>query len=179
MVCVFLAQGFEEMEALTPVDLLRRCEIEVNMVGVGAPVVTGAHGISVVCNMTVDQVVMRDVDAIVLPGGMPGTLNLEKSETMKVIIQTAVEMGIPVGAICAAPSILGHMGLLEGKKAVCFPGFEQELTGAEYTDEPVVVDGSIITSKGAGTACQFSFALAEAVCGHQKMASVRRSIQWQ
>lgn len=179
MVCVFLASGFEEVEALTPVDILRRCELDVQMVTVGEPVVTGSHGISVVCNMMANQVDMNEVEAIVLPGGMPGTLNLEASAVLQGIIKTAAQMGIPVGAICAAPSILGHMGLLDGKRAVCFPGFENELGEAIYTDELVVVDGNIITSKGAGTACQFSFALAEAVAGRDKAAAVRRSIQWQ
>lgn len=179
MICVFLAEGFEEIEALTPVDFLRRCELPVKMVGVGAPVVTGSHGISVVCDLTAAELDPGQAEAVILPGGMPGTLNLEKSAVVQAAVRHCAAAGKMVAAICAAPSILGHMGLLVGKKAVCFPGFEDQLTGAEFTDAPVVRDGNILTAKGAGTACQFAFALAEAFCSPERAKVLREGIQWQ
>lgn len=179
MICVFLAEGFEEIEALTPVDFLRRCELPVKMVGVGAPVITGSHGIAVVCDLTAEELNLDEVEAVILPGGMPGTLNLEKSEVVQAAVRQCASNGKIVAAICAAPSVLGHMGLLQGKKAVCFPGFEDQLLGAEYTDAPVVQDGNILTSKGAGTASQFAFALAEAFCSKERAKSLREGIQWQ
>ena len=179
MICVFLANGFEEIEALTPVDFLRRCELDVKMIGVGDPVVTGSHGISVVCDLTAPELPLEQVEAVILPGGMPGTLNLENSLVVRATIEHCVSEGKLVAAICAAPSILGHMGLLEGKKATCFPGFEEQLTGAEYVNAPVVRDGNILTSKGAGTASPFAFALAEIFCSPERARVLREGIQWQ
>ncbi|MBQ8670198.1 MAG: DJ-1/PfpI family protein, partial [Oscillospiraceae bacterium] len=144
MIYVFFANGFEEVEALAPVDILRRAEHEVQMVGVGGKFIKGAHGITVACDIEAPQVSLANMEMAVLPGGMPGTLNLEKSEIVQIVAEYAIEKNIPLGAICAAPSILGHAGLLEGRKATCFPGFEQELTGAEVTGAPVEVDGKLI-----------------------------------
>lgn len=179
MICVFLANGFEEVEALTPVDFLRRCELDVKMVGVGGPVMTGSHGISVVCDLTASELSLDEVEAVILPGGMPGTLNLEASDEVKAAIKFCADQGKFVAAICAAPSILGHMGLLQGKKAVCFPGFEDQLTGASYVNAPVVRDGNMITAKGAGAASQFAFALAEVFCSPERAKALRESVQWQ
>ena len=179
MVYVFLANGFEEVEALVQVDMLRRCELDVKTVGIGGQVVRGSHGITVACDIMPEEMSMSGLQAIVLPGGMPGTLNLEQSEDVQNAIRYCVSQGKIIGAICAAPSILGHMGLLENKKAVCFPGFEGELTGAVVLDVPVVRDGNIITSKGAGTAFQFAFALAEALCSPERAEHLKAGIQWQ
>ena len=179
MICVFLANGFEEVEALTPVDFLRRCELDVKMVGVRGPVAVGSHGIAVACDLVAEELDLSQVEAVILPGGMPGTLNLEASDVVHQAVQACYDRGQIVAAICAAPSVLGHMGLLEGKKAVCFPGFEDQLLGAEYQDAPVVRDGNIITSKGAGTASQFAFALAEAFCSAERARVLREGIQWQ
>lgn len=179
MVYVFLANGFEEVEALVQVDMLRRCELDVKTVGIGGQVVRGAHGITVACDMTPDEMTLDGLQAIVLPGGMPGTLNLEQSEDVQQMIRHCVSEGILIGAICAAPSILGHLGLLQNRKAVCFPGFEEELTGAQVLDVPVAQDGNIITSKGAGTAFQFAFALAEALCSSDRAEHLKAGIQWQ
>lgn len=179
MVYVFLANGFEEVEALVQVDMLRRCELEVKTVGIGGKFIRGAHGITVACDIEPTEMSDQDLQAIVLPGGMPGTLNLERSEDVQNMIRHCADHQILIGAICAAPSILGHMGLLHNKKAVCFPGFEGELTGAQVLDAPVVRDGNIITSKGAGTAFQFSFALAEALCSPARAEHLKAGVQWQ
>lgn len=158
MYYVFLAQGFEETEALAPLDIIRRAEEEIYTVGVGGKVITSCHNISVVadvmdCEISPD----KDCQGIILPGGMPGTLNLEKSSVVQQFIDYCVENNLLIGAICAAPSILGHKGLLEGKKAVCFPGFEEQLLGAEVLNEATVTDGNIITACGAGAALKFGF----------------------
>ncbi len=164
MIYVFLAEGFEETEAIAPIDILRRAELEVAIVGVGRKVVTGSHGISVTADV-IDCEIMPDenCDAIILPGGMPGTLNLEKSATVQKFIDYAVENNLIIGAICAAPSILGHKGILQNKKAVCYDGFETQLFGAEVPNKRVCCDGNIITAIGAGAALEFGIALADAL----------------
>lgn len=158
MIYVFLANGFEEIEALTPVDCLRRCELEVRTVGVGSRAITGSHGITVFGDLIAEEAALTDnLDMIILPGGMPGTLNLEKSPYVKKAIEFCSKRDIPIAAICAAPSILGHMGLLNGKKATCFKGFEDQLLGADViTDVPTVTDGNIITACGMGNALDFA-----------------------
>lgn len=183
MIYLFLAPGFEEVEALTPADYLRRCELDVMLVGVGGKAITGSHGITVTSDMTVEEAVSLAAkelpDMVILPGGMPGTRNLERSEAVTKMITDCYQAGKKVGAICAAPSVLGHMGLLNGKRAVCFPGFEQELSGAVVGSEPVVTDGNIITSKGAGTANQFAFALVAALLGQERADSLKAVLQWE
>ncbi len=180
MIYLFLAPGFEEVEALTPADYLRRCELELKLVGVGGKCITGAHGISVTCDTTTEELAATPLpDMIILPGGMPGTLNLERSEAVTQMVTACGQAGKIIAAICAAPSILGHMGLLNGKRAVCFPGFEQELIGAELAAEPVVTDGNIITAKGAGVANQFAFALVRALLGQERANSLKAALQWQ
>lgn len=170
MVYVFLADGFEECEALAPVDILRRGGLDVKTVGVGGKTVSGSHGIPVVCDITEDEAVTDCLEAIVLPGGMPGTLNLEKSNSVQRFIDFAVQNGLIIGAICAAPSILGHKGLLRGKKATCFPGFEKDLVGAEFSDVAVIRDGNVITAFGAGAAFDFGFELLSAITGDKASA---------
>ncbi len=159
MIYVFLAEGFEEIEALAPVDVLRRGGVEVKTVGVTGKTVVGSHGIPVVCDITVAEAVTENLEGIVLPGGLPGTVNLEKDETVQKFIDYSAEKGLLIGAICAAPSVLGHKGLLRGKRAVCFPGFEGELEGAVYTDIPAVSDENIITGWGAGGSLDFAYML--------------------
>lgn len=162
MIYVYLANGFEETEAITPIDMLRRAEKKVVTVGVGDNIVMSSHGIPVVTDTIVQEAPLTDeLEMIVLPGGMPGTLNLEKSEYVQKAIDFCVEKNIPIGAICAAPSILGHKGLLKGKKAVCYQGFEAQLEGAEVCTSAVETDGNIITARGAGVAMQFALALVE------------------
>lgn len=162
MIYVYLANGFEETEAITPIDMLRRAEKKVITVGVGDNVVMSSHGIPVVTDTIVQEAPLTDeLEMIVLPGGMPGTLNLEKSEYVQQAIDFCMEKNLPIGAICAAPSILGHKGILRGRKAVCYQGFEAQLEGAEVGTEAVAVDGNIITARGAGVAMQFALALVE------------------
>lgn len=162
MIYVYLANGFEETEAITPIDMLRRAEKKVITVGVGDNVVMSSHGIPVITDTVVQEAPLTDeLEMIVLPGGMPGTLNLEKSEYVQQAIDFCMEKNLPVGAICAAPSILGHKGILRGRKAVCYQGFEAQLDGAEIGTGAVAVDGNIITARGAGVAMQFALALVE------------------
>ncbi|MBE6728364.1 MAG: DJ-1/PfpI family protein [Ruminococcaceae bacterium] len=159
MVYVFLADGFEEVEALAPVDILRRAGIEVLTVGVTGKNVVGAHNITVTADITCNELETANLQGVVLPGGMPGTLNLEKDEAVQRFIDIASKDNILLAAICAAPSILGHKGLLKNKKATCFPGFEKELIGAAVTNDCVVRDGNIITGRGAGAALEFGLQL--------------------
>lgn len=178
MIYVFLAPGFEEIEALAVVDVLRRAELDVLTVGVGEDFVVGSHQIPVACDISEKNLVLDErVEAIVLPGGMPGTLNLEKSENVQKAIDWAKENNKLICAICAAPSILGHKGLLDGKNATCFPGFEEELFGANISKDFVVRDGNIITAKGMGSAIEFGLQIAEILTSKENAQKIRASLQ--
>ena len=178
MIYVFLAPGFEEIEALAVVDVLRRAELDVLTVGVGEDFVIGSHQIPVACDIYENALVLdENVQAIVLPGGMPGTLNLEKSPVMQKAIDWAVENNKLICAICAAPSILGHKGLLDGKNATCFPGFEEELFGANVVKDFVVRDGNFITAKGMGSAIEFGLQIAEILTNPLEVKKIRASLQ--
>lgn len=178
MVYVFLAPGFEEIEALAAVDVLRRAELDVLTVGVGEDFVIGSHQIPVACDIAEKNLILDEkVEAIVLPGGMPGTLNLEKSATVQKAIDWATENEKLICAICAAPSILGHKGLLNGKNATCFPGFEDELFGAEISKDYVVKDGNIITARGMGSAIEFGLQIAEVLTSKENAQKIRASLQ--
>ena len=164
MIYVFLADGFEEAEALVTVDVLRRAGYDVKTVGVTGESVVGAHNITVKSDVLLDDIAPTDsLEAVVLPGGMPGTTNLEKSQKVCDFVRFAAEHGIVIGAICAAPSILGKMGLLEGKVATCYPGFEEFLVGAQKDDAPCCISDNIVTADGAGSVFRFAFALADMV----------------
>lgn len=178
MIYVFLAQGFEETEAITPIDMLRRCGKEVITVGVTGKVVTGSHNISVTCDITIDETSADGLEMIVLPGGMPGTKNLAASARVAELIKHCIQNDILIGAICAAPSILGEMGLLEGRKAVCYPGFEAALKGAEVLQIPAVRDGKIITARGAGAALEFSYELISALIDKNTAEKLAGNIVW-
>ncbi len=169
MVYVFLAPGFEELEALAPVDVLRRAGVEVKTVGVTQKCIEGSHRIPVNCDITVDEAIFDSLDGIILPGGMPGTLNLEKDETVQRFIDFAAENQKIIGAICAAPSILGHKGLLNGKKATCYSGFEKELIGADIIETSAVRDRNFITGWGAGGAMDFALLYLEALTGNSEI----------
>lgn len=176
MIYVFLANGFEEIEALTTVDYLRRCELEVVTVGVGDNIITGSHNISVVADILDQELILDEkMDMIILPGGMPGTLNLEKSQVVKKAIEYSVENNKYIAAICAAPSILGHMGLLNGKKACCYIGFENQLFGAEVVYDSVCVSDKIITARGVGVSNEFSFKLAEILISKERSEILKKS----
>ena len=163
MIYMFLAEGFEEVEALAPLDLIRRAGLEIKTVGVGAKTVVGSHGIPVVADMTDTDYSDDAPDMVILPGGMPGTKNLDASETVHKAIAAATKNGAYVCAICAAPMILGKLGLLVGKTATCFPGFEEYLAGAIVTGQKVAVDGKIITAKGMGAGIEFGLAIVAAL----------------
>lgn len=162
MVYVFLAEGFEEVEALTPVDCLRRAGKDVRTVGIGGTVIKGSHGIPVTADLA-DSAFVPDpsLEMIVLPGGMPGTVHLGESSTVQDAITYCAANDKWIAAICAAPSILGARGLLADKTATCYPGFEDKLIGCRAAAEPVCQDGRIITGRGPGAAMDFSLRLVE------------------
>lgn len=176
-VCVFLVDGFEEIEGLTVVDLLRRANIETDMVSImKRKEITGAHNIVVIADKLYEEVDYTDYDMIVLPGGMPGTLNLGAHEGVVKQIKQFVAAGKNISAICAAPSILGENGILEGKRAVCYPGFEEKLLKATVTKEKVEVDQGIITSRGMGTANDFGLAIIEKLINQETALKIKNSI---
>lgn len=178
MIYAFFADGFEEVEAITPVDYLKRAGVTVFTVGVGKNVITGAHGIPVVCDKTTDEIVLSEnIEGIILPGGMPGTINLENNDTVQSAIDYCIANSKLVSAICAAPSILGHKRLLDGKEATCFPGFEKELGSAVISDKYAVCDGNIITAKGAGAASEFAFEIITYLCSREKALEVKETVQ--
>ena len=177
MVYVFLAEGFEEVEALTPLDLLRRAHVDVATVGISGRMITGSHKITVEADLTADELLLGPgVEMIVLPGGMPGTLNLEKSAAVQVAVDYCAENDKWIGAICAAPSILGHKGLLDGREAICYPGFEAQLTGATVSASSVAQDGRYVTAKGAGAAVPFGLKLVEVLKGKAEADALAAAI---
>ncbi len=156
-VCIFLADGFEEVEALTVVDLLRRAKIDVTTVSItGKTEVTGRSQIRIFADTLFENMYFEDADMLVLPGGMPGTTTLESYLPLCNLLMDHAAKGKYIAAICAAPSILGKLHLLEGKKATSYPGFKEVMTGCEYLTSPTVVDGNMITSRGLGTAIDFA-----------------------
>lgn len=167
MTIIFLADGFEEIEAISPIDILRRGGVNVLTVGVTGKTVSGSHGIRIECDTTEKELNLQGQtpECVILPGGMPGTLNLGKSEAVKKTVADVLNCGGLVCAICAAPSLLGQWGILNKKNAVCYPGFEDKLHGATVCDFPVVRDGNIITAKGPGAALQFGFEILTALKG--------------
>lgn len=167
MVYIFLADGFEEIEAVVPRDILKRGGIDVLTVGVTGDVVTSAYGLKIKTDTTIENVNIDNIEGIILPGGMPGTTNLKNNKKVLDIIKYCHENKLLIGAICAAPSILGNMGILDGKTACCYPGFEKYLKGASVSNESVTIDQNIITSKGPGTAMDFGFALLSYIKGKE------------
>ena len=179
MVYVFLAPGFEEGEAIIPIDLMLRAGISVTTVAIGADrTVPGAHGIPVTANLAEADLssLPPDAEMILLPGGMPGTANLDASPFVHECIHAAVERGLPLAAICAAPSVYGKLGLLNGKRATCFPGFEDALLGATLTGDGVAVDGDRITARALGSAYEFAFAIIRRLKSEEAATRVRESI---
>ena len=176
MIIVLLANGFEEIEALTPVDMLRRAGLTVKTVGVTGKAPTGAHGITVVCDAVPEEIDLSTVDMAIFPGGMPGADNLDKSEFTDSVIDALIENGGRLAAICAAPLVLGKRGLLRGKEATCYPGFEKHLHGAKVVDEGVVTDGNITTAKGMGVALEFARELITLTKGKDTAEEICKSI---
>lgn len=178
MVYVFLAPGFEEIEGLLPVDVLRRAGIEVITVGVPEQIVTGSHGITIQCDISLIQAqeYKDKLEMIILPGGMPGAENLFKTPYIKEMVEYCVNQSLWIGAICAAPMILGQWGLLSGYRATCYPGFEKQMLGAKYTAASVEQDGLFITSNGPSSALTFALRLVEILKGQEIAYSIKESM---
>ncbi len=176
-VYVFLAEGFEEIEGLTVVDILRRAGVDTQMVSISEDkMVTGSHQIPVQADLCIQDADFDQAELLVLPGGMPGTKYLGACELLTRQIVRFCEAGKKVAAICAAPSVLGDLGLLKGKKAACYPGFEDRLTGAEVIFEKVAVDGNITTSRGMGTAIPFALSLVAQLVSKEKAEELQKGI---
>ncbi len=177
MVYVHLADGFEEIEALTVVDVLRRADIAVKTVSItGDKTVRGAHDIMVTADLLFQEADYGKCEMIVLPGGMPGTANLAKHEGLAEQLNAFAKSGKWLAAICAAPSVLGKMSLLKGKHVTSYPGYENQLIGAVYSEERVIRDGKLITSRGPGTAMEFSLELVKLLKNEQTAAALRNSM---
>lgn len=176
-VFVFLAEGFEEIEAVTTIDLLRRAGLAVQTIAVGPSLeVAGAHHLPIIADRHISNAEPETADAFVLPGGMPGMSNLAASTELLEMLQRAYAEGKLLCAICAAPSIFGRLGFLEGRPATCYPGFESELGGYVPTADTVVVTPGIITGRGPGYTTDFALAIATALVGAEASEAVRRGI---
>ena len=179
-VYLFIAPGFEEIEALTVVDLLRRADILITTVSITDSLnVTGAHNITITTDDVFSNLDFADADMLVLPGGAPGTCNLNAFEPLKKLLQDFYIKEKYIGAICAAPMILGQLGFLKDRKATCYPGFETELLGATHVTLPVIVDDHIITSRGLGTAIDFSGELIALLKGREISDQIKKQIIYQ
>lgn len=178
-VYLFLADGFETVEALAPVDVMRRAGIEVVTVSImKRREVLSAQGVTVIADALYENVSFADASALVLPGGGVGTDNLSAHEPLRAALKVAHSEGTLVAAICAAPMVLGRIGVLEGRKATCYPGCESDLFGAEYTAAPVQEDENIITGCGPGVSFDFGFAIVERLCGADAVATLRSQMQF-
>lgn len=176
-VYVFFADGFEEIEAFTSVDVMRRAGLNVEMVTVTPDeIVTGAHDVPVLCDKNVVNCDFFDAELVLLPGGMPGASTLEKCGELRNLVLRFAQEQKPIAAICAAPMVLGKLGLLKGKKATCYPGFDKYLEGAEYTGNMVEVVDNFILGKGPGAAPAFAFAILEKYAGAEKALEVKKGM---
>ena len=176
-VLIFMAEGHEEIEALTVVDMLRRAGIDIYMVSItGEKKVTGSHGITTVCDKLIEAVNFDDADMLVLPGGMPGTINLGNCELLMDQVHGFNTSKKGLAAICAAPTVFGKAGILEGKKATCYPGMEGDLKGANTSTDAVCHDGHIITSRGMGTAIPFALEIIRTLQDDQAAEKLAKSI---
>lgn len=180
MVYVLLAEGFELVEAMAPVDILRRAKVEVRTVGVTGKTVTASNGVPVTADIEIAGAVTEGLDCIVLPGGLPGTVNLEKSGEVQGLIDFCQREGKLIGAICAAPSILAHKGLLKGREATAFPSFQKDVEegGGRLSEEFVCRDGQFITARGMGVSTSFGLELAAALTSPETAAGIKTGIQF-
>jgi 4-methyl-5(b-hydroxyethyl)-thiazole monophosphate biosynthesis len=175
-VVIFLAEGFEEIEALTPADFLRRAGIEVVLAGVGTLQPAGARGVRVAADTAVEKL-KGNIDGVILPGGMPGSANLASSAAVAGLTKRVMSAGGMVASICAAPALaLGSFGLLTGRKFTCYPGMEKEAPGGTFSADRVVVDGNLITSRGPGTAAEFSIAIIRYLAGNDAADKVAKAV---
>ncbi len=175
-VCVLLANGFEEIEAITIIDVLRRAGIEVAAVGLSPGAVKGSHGVQVEADRDLAAAAGETWDMVILPGGLPGATNLRDDPRVQELLRRQASQGKKIGAICAAPIALGKAGLLKGKKATCYPGFQDQLAGASFQETGVVRDGNIITSRGPGTAMEFALQIAGDLAGKAKADELRKGM---
>lgn len=179
MIYVFLATGFEEIEALAPIDIMRRAGLDVATVSINAEkAVVGAHGVPVVADILLDEVDFEAAEMIVLPGGLPGSTNLDACESLREGIRRAYADDKSLAAICAAPMVYGHMGLLRGRRATCYPGCEGHMEGAEYTAAIVEEDGPFITGRGPAAALEFGYALVERILGEGASLPLREGMMY-
>ncbi len=179
MIVVFLANGFEEIEALTTVDILRRAGLPVCTVGVGGHTIEGTHGIIVQADVADSEPLPAygELEAVVLPGGIPGTTNLAASAVVTQYVAGAAAHGKLVCAICAAPSVLGKLGLLRGKRATCYPGYESQLLGAAVSGESVTADEGVVTAKGAGVTVEFALSIVSSLISPEKAREIGDAMQ--
>ena len=177
MIYEFLAEGFELVEAMTPVDMLRRAGADIKTVSITEKKpVTASNGVTVIADTVISDLPDILPDMIILPGGMPGSSNLRASGKVCDLVTVCAEKDIPIAAICAAPYILGELGILKGKEAICYPGFEDKLTGAVISDKKCVRDGSIITAAGMGAALAFSSEIVSLLYGRDKAEEILRAV---
>jgi 4-methyl-5(b-hydroxyethyl)-thiazole monophosphate biosynthesis len=169
---VLFATGFEEIEALTVVDVLRRAEVQTTMIGIGAKSITGSHGITVQVDRTIDELGDEGFDVIVLPGGMPGAANLRDDARVQALVQRQHARGAQLAAICAGPIALAKAGVVQGRAVTSYPGFAPQLGAVDYREDDVVQDGTITTSRGPGTALRFALALVARLVGEDEAADL-------
>jgi len=175
----FIANGSEEIEALTVIDVLRRGGVDAKTVSItGSEYVECSHGVTIKCDITIEAVDLSDADFLLLPGGLPGATNLLEHEGVREAIMRQATDGKKVGAICAAPMVLGDLGLLRGKKATCYPGFEKYMDGAEYTADIFTVDGNIITGCGPAATLPYSFAILEMLTDHDTAEGLKEGMMF-
>ncbi len=177
MIYVFLATGFEDIEAIAPVDIMRRAGLEVQTVSItGEEIVTSAHGVGIASDLLLSDVDFSSAEMLVLPGGLPGSTNLDACKPLTEAIKRHFESGGPIAAICAAPLVFGHLGLLKGRRATCYPGVERELAGATYTAAIVERDGNIITGKGPAAAFEFGYTIVDFFLGEGASQPLRQGM---
>ncbi len=176
MVYILLGKGFEEIEAVAPLDILRRGGVETVFAGIGGMTIEGTHGIAINCDVAVEAIKSKDIDMLVIPGGLGGVESIMASATAMELIKTAGEGGIALAAICAGPTVLHELGFLKGVNAVCYPGMEEEMPGGIFGDSPSCVDGKIITGRGPGAALEFGFEILRYFKGDEAVESLRKSM---
>ena len=175
---IFLAPGFEEIEAISIIDVLRRAQLYITSVSLsGDTAVTGSHGITVQADALYPDVNLEEAAMLILPGGMPGTNNLNVHEGLKKALKEHALANKPIAAICAAPLILGQLGLLNGKEATCYPGYEQQLTGARLSKKPVVQDGDVLTGNGPGAAIRFALTIVQQFRGEERAEELAKQLK--
>ena len=177
MLYMFFADGFEEVEAIATLDVIKRAKIDIFSVGIGSKFITGSHGITIKCDLDDEEAALTGLDGVILPGGMPGTINLLNSDRVNRAVDYCHARGKLISAICAAPMILGKKGILKNVESTCFPGFEKDLEGAKLSDKYVCTDGNIITARGMGSAVHFGLAIVSYFKGEKFASELCNSLQ--